>query len=267
MALDEKAQRFSPRIFFTDTALIFDVPEVARYRIDGGHLVTIEAASGVAPDAPEIRLFFFGTVLAILCFRRGLIPLHASAVVVDGRALLISGDSGMGKSTLAAALVARGYPLLSDDLCALDLCAPDDPMIRPCMAHLKLWKDSAEYLDMPTDPWARVRKGLDKFRIPIQTFMSPPMAPGAIIMLDQAHQASDAGGRRLWGTEALRYDLIHRYRLGLALGYQIPMLSALAALAKLTPIIQLKRVKNLNALPDLVDSVLALARDEAGKAA
>ena len=41
--------------------------------------------------------------------------LHASCVAVDGRAVLISGPSGSGKSDLALRLIDRGFNLVSDD--------------------------------------------------------------------------------------------------------------------------------------------------------
>lgn len=41
--------------------------------------------------------------------------LHASAVAVDGRGLLILGPSGSGKSALAIRLLALGAKLVSDD--------------------------------------------------------------------------------------------------------------------------------------------------------
>ena len=50
---------------------------------------------------------FFGSAVAALLALRGSVPLHGSAVEVDGRAILICGDGGDGKSTLAAALVAE----------------------------------------------------------------------------------------------------------------------------------------------------------------
>jgi hypothetical protein len=52
---------------------------------------------------------------------RGLEVLHAAGVVIDGGALLIAGPPGAGKSSLAAALVADGGALLSDDAVALAL--------------------------------------------------------------------------------------------------------------------------------------------------
>jgi serine kinase of HPr protein (carbohydrate metabolism regulator) len=41
--------------------------------------------------------------------------LHASTVALDGRAVLISGPSGSGKSDLALRMIDRGFILVSDD--------------------------------------------------------------------------------------------------------------------------------------------------------
>lgn len=41
--------------------------------------------------------------------------LHASCVAIDGRAILLAGPSGSGKSDLALRLIDRGFTLVSDD--------------------------------------------------------------------------------------------------------------------------------------------------------
>ncbi|WP_425101689.1 HPr kinase/phosphorylase [Tropicibacter sp. S64] len=46
--------------------------------------------------------------------------LHANAVAVDGRGLLIRGRSGSGKSTMALELMARGAVLVADDRVLID---------------------------------------------------------------------------------------------------------------------------------------------------
>jgi len=47
--------------------------------------------------------------------------LHAAVIEKDGRALVLPARPGSGKSTLCAALVARGWRLLSDELGLIDL--------------------------------------------------------------------------------------------------------------------------------------------------
>ena len=51
----------------------------------------------------------------------GAATIHASAVALDGRGLLILGAAGSGKSALALELMARGARLVSDDQVALSV--------------------------------------------------------------------------------------------------------------------------------------------------
>src|SRR6185436_17962029 len=48
--------------------------------------------------------------------QRGLLPLHASALLLGAGAIALLGPSRAGKSTLAAALARRGHPVLADDV-------------------------------------------------------------------------------------------------------------------------------------------------------
>lgn len=55
--------------------------------------------------------------------------IQASAVAIDGRALLIRGEPGSGKSSLALALIDRGAQLIGDDGVEVRL---DDDRILAC---------------------------------------------------------------------------------------------------------------------------------------
>ena len=51
---------------------------------------------------------------------RGLYAVHAGAVARAGRALIVAGPGGTGKTTMTLALAARGFEILSDELAVLD---------------------------------------------------------------------------------------------------------------------------------------------------
>ncbi len=55
------------------------------------------------------------TMVLFLVGHAGRVPLHASAVMLNGTALVFAGASGAGKSTLALAATRAGLSLLSDD--------------------------------------------------------------------------------------------------------------------------------------------------------
>jgi len=64
--------------------------------------------------------FLIAQVLPFAAALNGLEVLHASAVVIDGRALALLGPSGAGKTSLALALCRLGAGFLADDVLALE---------------------------------------------------------------------------------------------------------------------------------------------------
>ena len=73
--------------------------------------------------------FLVAQVLPFAALVSGLEIFHASAVVLDGRALAFVGPSGAGKTSLALALCDRGAHFLADDVLALQ------PRARRLIAH------------------------------------------------------------------------------------------------------------------------------------
>jgi serine kinase of HPr protein (carbohydrate metabolism regulator) len=74
---------------------------------------------------------------------------HASCVVKDGRAVLISGRSGSGKSDLALRLIDRGFTLVSDDRTIVR--REGDRLVASCPATIagKLEIRGIGIVDMP----------------------------------------------------------------------------------------------------------------------
>jgi len=251
---------FSPAVQIGPSGVRVSIPAVADYWVEAGRRIIVDPS--LPRDAPDIRVFLLGTVFAALCFQRGVLPLHASAIDMDGQALLISGVSGAGKSTLAAAFSARGYRLLSDDLCAVTINEPQGVLVYPAFPRVKLWKDTASQLQIPTDGLERSRMELEKVHLPIPAplFQAAPLPPTQIILLRTEPSPDQRETRFLRGLAALRrFDIIHRWRLGLAMGQQALILQGLARLVERAPVAEVARSDNFADLPELVDRVRALA--------
>lgn len=132
----------TPGLHRTPDGVLLVIDEVGGFLAQGGRDILIEPAPAV--PARNLRLFLLGSVMGLLLHQRGLLPLHANAVVIDGAAYAFTGPSGSGKSTLAAWFQDKGFRLLSDDVCVIDF-APDGTAIAwPGLPRLRLWRDALE---------------------------------------------------------------------------------------------------------------------------
>jgi hypothetical protein len=69
----------------------------------------------VARNQPYVRYHFLEPAGYLMIDARHLTPVHASCAALDGRAVLLCGDSGAGKTSLAYACARKGWTYLSDD--------------------------------------------------------------------------------------------------------------------------------------------------------
>lgn len=104
---------------FAGERAVFTMPEGRiEVRRDGS------ADALLAPLDAETCLFtVVNLLLAGLAFvgpARGIVALHAAGVILDGRAFLLVGAAGAGKSTFASVCAGQGATVLSDDVVLLD---------------------------------------------------------------------------------------------------------------------------------------------------
>lgn len=95
-------------------------------------------------DSPDEALYAYllGQGLSVALLQQGLEGLHAAAFSTNSEAIAMLGDSGFGKSTLAAHAVRAGARLLTDDLLVFDgravLPGPARIKLEPEMARTTL---------------------------------------------------------------------------------------------------------------------------------
>jgi hypothetical protein len=139
-----RVERRPPTVDFTEgyvcgtpeDAYIF-VEDVGSFRVLGGREIVVDRAPGAADSA--LRIFILGGAFGLLLQQRGLMTLHASAVVGRMGAIAFLGESGAGKSTMAAAMHKRGYSILADDVTALEIGKAEVPLVLPAFPRLKIW--------------------------------------------------------------------------------------------------------------------------------
>jgi hypothetical protein len=148
-------------------------------------------------SAADAAGYLAGSVLAFVLRLRGAVPLHASAVAVDGRALLFIGEPWAGKSSTAAAFSTLGYPVFADDIVRIDVDAGHrDAFAHPGHPGLGLWADSAAALfGEPSDEDAVDHEYQKRVLDPqgsSSRFEARPVPIGAIYLLGERLRGASA---------------------------------------------------------------------------
>jgi hypothetical protein len=139
--------------------------------------------------------YLLGPVLGFVLRLRGVTCLHASAVAVDGQAIVLVGSPGAGKSTIAAAFAQRGFSVIADDVVAL---AEDGKnfQVQPGYPRVNLWSDSVRALFGSDEALPRITPTWDKRYVALGDngfgFASNPLPLGAIYVLGTREAALEA---------------------------------------------------------------------------
>jgi len=192
--------------------LLFAVDGIARYRIGGGREIVVDPAPGV--PVRNIRLFLLGSAFGALLHQRGILPLHANAIDLGGNAVAFMGMSGSGKSTLAAWFHDIGYPILTDDVCAVSFGANERPYVAPGLPRLRLWREAVEATHR--DPACYQRSYTsdaphEKFDIPLARIAEAEVPLAIVYVLQQGDTLDIA---ELTGVEAAQALFENTYRGG-----------------------------------------------------
>ncbi len=147
------------------------------------------------PDADEALLpvLVAGAVVAIHLMLHNALVLHASAVETQGKAIAFVGSSGMGKSTLAAALCNLGCALLTDDVLHVE-----NGLAHPGGTENRL-RDNARQL--ATGETYETADGRLAQRP--QTLASTPLPLAACVVPRPSREVTEVALRRLGAAEAL----------------------------------------------------------------
>lgn len=192
---------------------LLHVEGVARYLVRKGDEIVVDPAPGASER--NVRLFLLGSALGVVCHLRGLLPLHANAVVAQGGAYAFAGPSGAGKSTLAAHFARRGYDVLCDDVCVVSFDASGAPLAWPGLPRLKLWADAAQAFGHDSAVLDRVIDGQDKYHVPLPLARElGPVPLRRLYLLERCEEEAASTIAPLHGHRSMKAAMSQTYRGG-----------------------------------------------------
>lgn len=250
-----------PELVLIDGGFVIQIASVARYSVRGG------ADIRVAPDplaAPaNVRLFLLGSAMGMLLHQRGLLPLHANAIEIDGRAFAFLGRSGSGKSTLATWFHDRGHAVISDDVCVVRLAGGGAPTVVPGLPRLRLWREALERSGRETARFPPSLSGdphYDKFDVALCRSTTDTLPLAGIVLLRWGAAPGLLRLNGLSGVEALSANTYRGAYVGL-LGKQREHLQSCVDVAAIVPLFEMERARGFEQLPLEVETLVQWARD------
>ena len=241
---------------FRDGAALYVAPGIARYLIQDGVRIVVQPQIG--SSAGSVHPYLLGAACGLLLHQRGDVVLHAGGVATAHGAALFMGNSGVGKSTLVAALRRNGHRVLSDDVCVIKFDALGQPMVYPGPAQLKLWRDAAATLGVAVAPLLRADLLRDKYLVPLdisgvspvllRAVYIPTLTPGQDMLIEPLSYR--------WRVQELLQHTYNNHQLR-TMGLLGECFTRITTLAKTTEVKRLHRPQDLAQLTQLVRLVEA----------
>lgn len=156
-----------------EDGLRFSVSGVGNFQVRGGHTITLQQAENAMPQL--VSLYLLGSCMGAILYQRGGMLLHGSCVVKDGKGLLITGETGMGKSTMARAFLSRGWQLVTDDVAAI-VVQDGIHFVQSSYPSQKLWQDAMARYQLSGRQLYRENE-MEKFHVDVQNYFREGKVP------------------------------------------------------------------------------------------
>jgi hypothetical protein len=182
---DPAADRPDLRVSLDGTRFWLD--GVGTFAVRDGREIVINPA--VPRDDRLLRFNLLGLAMALLLHQRNMVVLHASVVAIQDSAAAFVGHSHSGKSTTAAALHRRGYPMITDDIAAIDVETAGRPIVHPAFPLMRLWPEAAVSVGLAPDALESVYDGSPKrSSLSAEGFATQAVPLRAIYVMDYGGQ-------------------------------------------------------------------------------
>lgn len=223
--------------------------------------VDIAWSPGPDPWTDALRWVLLGRVMATAMYVGGTLCLHGSAVAIGREGVCFLAPKFHGKSTLAAAMVASGARLITDDVLPIDVGPP--VKMRPGVPVLRLHDDSESVVALSGRGHGRASKDVGKARLDFSAESDLVMTAqelSAVYILAPRGEEPEPGRAAtrtsLNGLRAFETLVRHSSVAPLLSSSEARLLLTQAsAITRTVPIYTLQSIRSLDRLPEIVETL------------
>lgn len=165
--------------------IYFKLKRVGAFLVRGGREIIVDPLPRV--DQQLLILKILNSAVALVLHQRGKLVLHASTVAIKDAAVVITGGSGVGKTTLATILVRRGARAVTDDITAIETDKKGELVALPGIPWLKVPEQTARALDFNPEIMSPLYAGSKKYVYrPPSGFTDTPLRLKAVYVMDRS---------------------------------------------------------------------------------
>ncbi|MCI7792303.1 MAG: hypothetical protein MR531_16300 [Lachnospiraceae bacterium] len=177
-----------------------------------GNRIEYQTISGC--NRLEINELFLCLAFFYILYQRGMIAMHGSGLVWKGKTIIVSGQSGSGKSSLAEAILKQGAKFLADDTVALTVnengvwAEPAYPQQKLCIDQItEEMRKSYNMVLLPED------RGVAKYgvRMP-DRFCTVAQKLDALIILQKNDEITEPAISEIHGADKMKYLIQNLYK-------------------------------------------------------
>lgn len=234
----------------------FVIEDVGYYYITKGKTIVVEPYKDA--DKAQIKTFLLGSAFGYLLIQRDSIAIHGGTIIINGKAIIFTGDTGAGKSTMTAAFREKGYFFMADDVSVISRCKDGSYEIYPGYPQQKLCKDTIKNMGYNPDAFKMIDDDREKYVIPAkESFINTPVELGGIIELS-INDGEEVEIFEVLGSEKLLTLMKNIYRIEVTrfTGISRKYLTQCLEVTKNISIYKIKRPKGINTIDEQIDLVI-----------
>lgn len=215
----------------------------AAFMVTDGNQIKYQCLSGC--DRMCVSELILCLALFYILYQREIVAIHGSGLVWNGKTIIISGESGSGKSSLAEAILKQGAKFLADDTVAIDLrkegiyAVPAYPQQKLCTDQITdEMRKAYDMVVLPEDGGV-VKYGV---RMP-DRFCKEPQKLNALVIIQKKEDIAEPQIREITGSDKMKYITknLYKYETYVRVGLDVEVFKKCIAVANSTRIYLLSR--------------------------